>query len=273
MVTECEARPFSIGVDGVSITVKYEHALDGKMIVARPETDGYIRYLASAIQVNITIKIDFGIRVFGFSVDGNKNITPAKNYSKVCKVYRKKVPVRKNEKGEPRTLYCENHINLLEIGTGGYFAVHEGAIFFQNGLGFLTIQRVYEGFAFRQDDSVYLSCPEFDEKWPQLFKFMTGRGTVAQYRSFPEISEYTPEPEISTNTLDENVGIVKWFNLAQGFGAISTNKGDAFVHYKDIDSDDRLICLNPGQEILYEDLVLNTSGEGFPYKAIGVMAA
>jgi len=30
MVTECEARPFSIGVDGVSITVKYEHALDGK---------------------------------------------------------------------------------------------------------------------------------------------------------------------------------------------------------------------------------------------------
>ena len=70
------------------------------------------------------------------------------------------------------------------------------------------------------------------------------------------------------------MGVVDWFNVAQGFGSILTNKGiagDAFVYYKDIRSDKRLVFLNSRQEVLYDKLIRNTSGDGFTYKAVGVI--
>ena len=272
MVPECGVKPFCIGIDGVSVTVKCKTS--GAVFVAEPYADGYILELEECEEAIVVIEINPGINVFGFSVDGNKNITPVKNYSKIGRVYRKKVPIHiPIHKGkEPYTQYNENHIKLLEIVTGGYFAVWEAAIVFQNGLGFLSTQRVYEGVAYIIFGG--LSCPKFNRKWPQLMRFIENTCKKCGFSStdFLYIDEYSPGLGISIDDINDGVGTVKWFNIAQGFGVISTNKGDAFVHYKDIDSDNRLICLNPGQKVLYEELVLNTSGEGFPYKAIGVVA-
>src|SRR3989344_6970556 len=144
MVSECGVKPFCIGIDGVSVTVKCKTG--GVAVVAETDADGYILGLEWVEEAIVVIKINPGINIFGFSVDGNKNITPAKNYSKIGRVYRKKVPIHLpiHKDKEPYTQYNENHIKLLEFGTGGYFAVWEAAIVFQNGLGFLTAQRVYE---------------------------------------------------------------------------------------------------------------------------------
>ena len=141
-------------------------------LVMSPENDGHIRVLDSAQEVEIKIKIEKGINVWGFGVDGNKNITPAKNYSQAGRVYRKKVPIHiPIHKGkEPYTQYNENHIKLVEIGTGGYFAIYEVAIVFQNELGFLTTQQVYKGSVFKSGKGLF--CPEFDGKWPQLVAFL-----------------------------------------------------------------------------------------------------
>ena len=284
MVPELEVKPFCIGIDGVSVTVKCKTG--GVAVVAETDADGYIFGLEECEEAIVVIEINLGINVFGFSVDGNKNITPAKNYSKIGRVYRKKVPIHiPIHKGkEPYTQYNENHIKLLEIGTGGYFAVWEAAIVFQNGLGFLTTQRVYEDFLYKK--GIELFCPRFDGKWNQLVRFIK---TLCGYRSelfrtLPGADEIgkdeyrgIDEDEYRKNVykyIIDGVGVVDWFNVAQGFGSILTNKGiagDAFVYYKDIRSDKRLVFLNSRQEVLYDKLIRNTSGDGFTYKAVGVI--
>ena len=90
MVTESAVKPFSVGIDGVSTIVKCKK--NGNTFIATPDADGYILGLEWVEEAIVVIKINPGINIFGFSVDGNKNITPAKNYSKIGRVYRKKVP-------------------------------------------------------------------------------------------------------------------------------------------------------------------------------------
>lgn len=247
----------------------------GGYLVMQPENDGYIPVLDSAGEVEIRIKVEQGINVWGFSVDENKNITPTKNWSVggIRKIYRKKVRIRKGE--ESYTLYHENHLRLLEVIDDGYFAIHEGAVVFQNGLGFLTFQRIYEGSVFQSGKGLF--CPEFYGKWPQLIDFLESiykqNGNIIN--NLPCFEGYNPFVKKANGiNLDYGVGIVRWFNVARGLGAISTNHGDVFVHYKDIDllSRSRLICLTAGQEVLYDKLITNTEGS-FRYKVVGVVAA
>ena len=42
---------------------------------------------------------------------------------------------------------------------------------------------------------------------------------------------------IGVVTMDKCTGVVKWFNAAKGFGFISCDKKDYFVHFKAIQSD------------------------------------
>ena len=83
-------EPFCVGIKGVRVTC------DGRngYLVMSPENDGHIRVLDSAKEVEIKIKIEKGINVWGFNVYGKGDITPAHNYSKAGRVYRKKVPIR-----------------------------------------------------------------------------------------------------------------------------------------------------------------------------------
>lgn len=275
MGTKYGIKCFGVVADTVSVEVKYKIGV--VVFVTKPETDGYIFSLEEAEEVEeatIIIEIDPYINVFGFSVDGNKNITPAKNYSQVGRVYRKKVPIHiPVHKGkDPYTQYNENHIRLLELGHNGRFAIREVAIVFQNGLGFLTTQKVYEGSVFQSGKGLF--CPEFDGKWPQLISFLESIYKQNGIGNLPCFEGYNPFKKVDDIfNLDDGVGVVRWYNIAQGFGAISTNKGDAFVHYKDIDLPERLVCLDVGDMVLFEKLIPNTSDQGgFSYKAVGVLA-
>ena len=268
-----------VGIDGVSVTVKCKTG--GVAVVAEPDADGYIFGLEETEEATIIIEIDPGINVFGFSVDGNKNITPAKNYSQAGRVYRKKVPIHIpiHEGKEPYTLYHENHLRLLQLEDDGYFAIYEVAIVFQNGLGFLTTQRVYEELAFCRD-GVYLSCPEFDEKWPQLVDFIKTiivENSICQnpYLFYPKIEEYAPyTPGILTEHLTDNNGVIDWFNVARGVGVVMTKEGPAFFQYKDVNSSKRLVCPSAREEVLFEKLTFNENEESnIPWKASYIIAA
>lgn len=258
-------------IDGVSVTVRCKTG--GVAVVAEPDADGYIFGLEEVEEATIIIEIDTGINVFGFSVDGNKNITPAKNYSQAGRVYRKKVPIHiPIHKGkEPYTQYNENHIRLLKIEDDSHFAIYEVAIVFQSELGFLTTQQVYEGSVFQSGKGLF--CPEFDGKWPQLVVFMESIYKQNGIDNLPCFEGYNPfVKKANSINLDDGVGIVKWFNVARGFGAILTNKGDAFVHYKEIDSEERLVLLDVGDYVLFENLIPTSAQNGFDYTAVGVLA-
>ncbi len=48
-------------------------------------------------------------------------------------------------------------------------------------------------------------------------------------------------------------GIVNWFDDAKGFGFITPEKGDdVFVHYSDIQSNERHKTLVPGEQVSFE---------------------
>lgn len=257
---------------GVNVTCEGRNGY----LVMSPENDGHIPRLDSAKDVVIRIKIEPGISACGFYVHRKGDIESAKekNCSQGGKLYKRKVSIRINIKEEkPYTSYPHNHICLLCFD-GNNFAIHKIAVIFQNGEGFLTNQKVYKGSVFQSGKGLF--CPEFDGKWPQLVTFLesiykqNGNGIG----NLPCFEGYNPFVKKADGiNLDDNVGIVKWFDVAQGFGAISTNKGDAFVHYKDIDSEGRLICLDVGDMVLFEKLIPNTSDQGsFSYKAVGVLA-
>lgn len=267
------AKQVSPFIRGVSITT-----FDENDIGITAYNDGYIPEpeLYSTQQVFIYVDIDPWCNAWGFYADRKGNITPAENNSVYAemKCYEKKVPIHKNK--EPYTLYNENHTKLLEIIFGNNLAIltiYEIAVVFQNGLGFLTTQRVYEEFLYQ--NKFRITCPGFDDKWPQLVEFVNESYGSNSISLFPEIDEAPASLPVSAENLSNGVGKVKWFNVAQGFGAIFMNKGEAFVHYKDISfvSQRRLICPTVGEEVLFGRLIPNYSDDGFPYKAVGVIAA
>lgn len=258
-------------LEGVNVSVD----VDGeRALVWERGKDGYIFQLAKGDQASIWVNIDRGYNIWGLIVKGSGDIDPLKNYAQDIedrKIYWKKIPIHRN-KNEAFTLYNENHLCLSELFDDGYFAIYKIAIVFQNGLGFLTIHRVYEGFVFKSGKGLF--CPEFDGKWPQLIAFLESIYKQNGIDNLSCFEGYNPLVKKADDIkLDDNVGIVKWFDVARGFGAISTNKGDAFVHYKDIDSPERLVCLDIGDMVLFEKLIPNAYIKtGFAYKAVGVLA-
>lgn len=268
-------KPSSVGSDGVSVDVEIDGIPQTFCFLERNRHVYLPELAALEKQVLISVHVLPDCNIFGFSVDGKKNIIPKKNHStqraKGVKVYRKIIPIHR--KNEIFTLYNENNLRLLEIGTGGYFAVYETAIVFQKDLGFLTTQRVYEDFVFKSGKELF--CPEVDGKWPQLITFMKSIYMQSGIDDLPCFSGYNPFVKKADNiNLDDGVGIVKWFNVARGFGVISTNKGDTFFHYKDVDSSRLLVCPTAGEEVLFEELVSNDNDKSsIPWKANYVIAA
>lgn len=257
-------------IEGVSATCEGRNGY----LVMLPENDGHISRLDSAKDVGIIIKIKPGINAYGFYAHGNGDIDPAKakNCSQGSKLYKRKVSIRINVKEQkPYTSYPHNNICLLCFN-GNNFAIYKIAVIFQNGEGFLTNQKVYKGSVFQNGKGLF--CPEFDGKWTQLVTFMESIYKQSGIGNLPCFEGYNPFVKKADDiNLDDNVGIVKWFDVARGFGAILTNKGDAFVHYKDINSKERLVQLDAGDHVLFEKLIPNIyKNDGFAYKAVGVLA-
>lgn len=55
--------------------------------------------------------------------------------------------------------------------------------------------------------------------------------------------------------MSREVGVVKWFNSQKGFGFITSDSGDVFVHYRSI-SGDGYKELTEGQSVEFD--VVNT---------------
>lgn len=253
--------------EGINVTCEGRNGY----LVMSPENDGHIPRLDSAKDVVIRIKIEPGISACGFYVKrkGDIESAKAKNCSQGSKLYKRKVSILKKEK--PYTSYPHNYICLLCFD-GNNFTIHKIAVIFQNGEGFLTNQKVYKGSVFQSGKGLF--CPEFDGKWPQLIAFLENIYKQNGIGNLPCFEGYNPFVKKDDDiNLDDNVGIVKWFDVAQGFGAISTNKGDVFVHYKDIYSKERLVQLDAGDYVLFEKLIPNAYIEtSFAHKAVGVLA-
>jgi len=168
-----------------NLEVYIQALVDGVSVIW--DDAGYIPELAMG--KNISIIINAKSNIWGFKVDKEKNINPLQNFSQSGnKIYRQEIPIRRRG-GNPYILDIENDIRLLRVNDF-CFDIHEIAIVFRAGRGFLRTYRVYEDFCFRNGEKTY--CPKF-EKWPQLIDFLTKinkkNGT---FYILPDISENKP---------------------------------------------------------------------------------
>lgn len=229
--------------------VVIELVKDGQVLEVEP--DGYVGELTNG-QAVITATVLRGYPFIGIDVDGKKNISPKKDWSEKegKKVFQTKVPIKTGEKGGVNhTEYPNNNLRLLEVHHNGQVALWEISLISQEGYFFLTTQKVYCDQCYRKDgDKIF--CAPF-VKWPQILAFLDGKMAV---QNLPLMSDYKNTPQAS-NGLVPNTSRVLWFNLAQGFGAITTSEGMARIHWSQILREERLAFLETGDLVSYKYLM------------------
>lgn len=239
-------------ISGVNIAVKVD---DIELTV---EDDGYIGNIPSGIQVFVQVEVKPGADIYGFDVDGTKNVKLKKDWAPYflenCdgRLYSMQVHTKRSEDGFACTWYPQNHMRLLELdrSTGG-FKIWEIALISQGGDFFLTTQQTYEARCFRKEDKVV--CPRF-EAWTQLVAFL-GELFAENAENLAPVSEYEPERELNAEQFLPSQGRVLWWNSAQGVGAIITPEGAARVHWTQVSGRPRLSYLVKGEVVKYEELV------------------
>lgn len=186
------------------------------------------------------------------SILGSLNQVEASDERVEC-VYQKRVRVVMHTQLDiPITTYPENHFKIVENDDKGNVTVYEIAIISDNGLLFLTFQKVREFNVYNDQGTV--TCPMLDA-WDSMHRFVE---EIYTYRvgSLPIydqklIQEKQLEELSSTNRLivkikevdkelDINLAVGIWFNFANRFGMVATRQGLARVHFSQITRSDNL---------------------------------
>lgn len=239
------------------------------------EEDGYVGQLTDD-KAALDIYIERGREIHGFAVDGKKNVIPRKNVSEAAsdgyKAYRTGIQIKVSLEGTKHTEYPDNNIRLLEV-LPAQFRIWEVALVSQGGDFFVAVQKTYEAYCYC--DGEKFSCPQFDDKWPQLGAFLE-KLFEGKEDELPPLSSWQPEPETSAEGFAPKTGKVLWFNFAQGVGAIITPKGTARVHWTQVAKRGRRAYLLPGESVRYASLKApqNTKlrASSFPNEAVRVKA-
>jgi hypothetical protein len=184
--------------------------------------------------------------VHGFQVDGSKNVYLARNHgTEEYRDYRRVLLIKRSQKDTRvlHTEYPENNVRLVEITANGTrFATYEACLISQPARGrntltnrfYLCFQRVYEAGLYEDDG--FLSCPRFQEQneerlnWHSL---MDAIEDLIEIGKLPARSEYQPENDsVDLIGLPENGAVVKWYNVANGFGCVQLADGRvASIHW------------------------------------------
>lgn len=238
--------------------VMVELTKDGQVLEVEP--DGYVGELTNG-QAVITATVLRGHPFIGIDVDGAKNVTPKKNWSRIegLKVFQAQIPIKTGKKGGVNhTEYPDNNLRLLEVRRNGQVALWEISLISQEGYFFLTTQKVYCDQCYRKGDRIF--CAPFT-KWPQLVGPPPNnkrRGItlteLIPLDSLKSVSEYR-KIQAYIN-LPPNTGSVLWFNLSQGYGLIITPDGkQARVHWRQIIREGRLAFFETGDLVSYKYLM------------------
>jgi len=247
-----------VGINGISTQVMWgEDSL-------KISEDGCLGKLDDHLPLRL--KVTIGPEAGNFlvvTVDGKKNIIPKEvKKSGGNLTYKLTIPVRKSEDGEFFTPYPQNNLRLLKLDPNGQFQIWEIAVISQHGKFFLTTQKTIGATCYRDGGNVTMPAV----KWPQLLTFLQGR---LKPDNLPLIAQYRRAPAQVLENLSSNEGLVLWFNIAQGIGAIVTGEGIVRVHWSEINRGNgyHLQFLKSGERIKFTHLQkLTHTGKNRPTK-------
>ena len=255
MKTEIEGVVFSIAPKGQSVALEVG-------------ADGYIGEIVSECVLSLRAVISSGWKdcVLGISVDGKKNVALKKDlgwYNNLNEtegsgpaIYQSGIQVKSN--GEVfHTEYPNNHLRLLVLGEAGNIQIWEVAIISQIGRFFVTEQKVWDTYCYR--DNGRLTCPLFEgpKGWPQMVALL-GDLLSDRLDELPPISKKRKEDpnRNDINIFAPNRGMVIWYNRAQMLGVIKTPEGTARAHWTNIRRNNGgPAYLKPGELVKYNQLV------------------
>ena len=217
------------------------------------QEDGYVGKLTLGMAL-IEAHVVPGSNIYGFTVDGKKNVVSKRNWAPPTKPqeqrkhYKLRVQIKKNGIGVCHTEFPGNHFRLLRVAPRGTVRILEIALISQDGDFFLTTQQTYNARCYRDGEKIV--CPTFD-RWPQMMEVLKGL-LKDRVDKLKPIMEYRPEQEPTAADLAPNTARVLWFNLAWGIGAILTQEGMARVHWSGTARRPRLAVLFSGELVSYK---------------------
>lgn len=245
--------------------------------------DGYLGQitLQQALTLQVRVIPEPHHRIWAVMVDGSKKLHLKKNLAARNgnqdqngreKLYRLTIAVKQNREGIFHTEYPQNNLRLLHLQPGGRLDFWEIAIVSQKGQFFLTRQLTYQSQCFRQGKRVL--CPRF-ERWDSLIQALNRLPGLRQIlKELPCLPKNHVRPLESHSPIrKDNRGIVLWFNLAQGKGAIETKYGHASVHWSEIHRPESLLrYLKAGEMVTFYGLRFPKSRRptSFKREAVGV---
>jgi cold shock CspA family protein len=237
----------------------------------KPEGDGFLgKFDGGVFRIEISYEKRAGAP-FCLAVNKLKNIIMAEEIypQKSTATFQLQVQMKKTRLRENYIEYPGNNLRLILFGENGKAEHWEIAVICQNNQVFLTKQRTYE-FQFFKNTTGEICCPEFDQKWPQLITICGSH--LASKKGILPVSQYIPTRQKKYTNIPPKYGVVKWWNIAQGFGVIETKAGTAKVHWKSIlPNSHKLLQLFPGQMVSCQELIENQSRQSkFSLEAIGV---
>ncbi len=234
-----------------------EFRTGGNFPAAAWHLGGYSCFLKEG-SVNLSLVVERldGLSVISFTQADGRVISPGKDKTQEepCATFAKSVHVSfsGNNAITLRTnKHPQNMIRLLIPSCDGAWRIEEFAIVAQDDRLFLTHQRLYTGFAYRNADGTIVA-PAFAH-WGDNFTAML----IAAFRECPLPTEdnfRTSEPIIPN--VPEGRGIVKYFNLAQQWGSAYIREGNEIVearlHWGHAHSKrGRIVYFEPGEQIAY----------------------
>ena len=240
------------------------------------EEDGYIGTLRAneTIELHAFLPANRAQQLRAINVDGQKNVVwkkaPLATSSDVLYTHQVRIMAGK-DRNPPYVAYPHNNFRLVEFLSAGQIRLWEVALVAQNGEFFLSGQPTYLFQAHRFGQRMVI--PGLD-KWPQLEELLIS-ALQPQLEKLPELKAPVPQKEdVSPSPLASGMGVVLWYNIAQGMGAIQTHEGPARVHWSQVVKDSgRLACLAEGQRVKYVALrspKASVRGTSFEREAIGV---
>lgn len=238
--------------------------------VVLPMDRGYVGRIEEV--GSVILKVTAPREAHCFTVDRNKNIFPVDSEvtNGTERVHQLGIPIVRDNRGTFCTLYPDNNLRLLSLQNGNIISIFEIALVSQGGDFYITKQPTYEAELFR-NKAGEICCPTLNN-WPAIIPFLNDL-FGENPNGFISIAEYVPKQEKERLPLEKNIGVVIWYNIAQGLGAIQTGEGVARVHWSQIRMSG-FVFLIPGEYIMFSALRSPRQGSrptSFNYEAIDVV--
>lgn len=225
--------------------------------IIRPEHDGFLIEAAPDQKVELELAVTVpknrnitGIVVHSFKKD--KPIIVKKDQADEAKPYRMFRKAVRNRPTMDETMSTKHDVNniRLVVAEGGVFQMWEIAVPTRItgpvANFFLTIQKLYQARMYNLNGQIYIPEHEYDgyQKWTGL---QTLLGELVNMKTLPEISGPITSP--TRPPAASSTHKVMFFCLASGTGMAQTNRGPAFIHWKELPRQDRFACVVESQSI------------------------